>query len=112
MTPDRKSLHMGQIDMSQSELDTLIISLGEKYTGASYHLMGRNCNHFSAELISILCNKTVPGWINRLAGFGKSCVHISKRLICVYIGALMPCFTDTGRDPANTAGASQMNNQP
>lgn len=63
---------MGQVDLSQEQLDIIIAELGEKYTGTSYHLMGRNCNHFTAELVNILCNKNVPGWINRLAGLGTT----------------------------------------
>lgn len=61
---------MGSIEMSQQEVDALLTDIGGKYTGRSYNLLFRNCNHFSEELVQILCAKPVPGWINRLALLG------------------------------------------
>lgn len=61
---------MGQVELGQQEIDALMIGIGGKYTGRSYNLLLRNCNHFSEELVQTLCNKAVPGWVNRLALLG------------------------------------------
>lgn len=49
----------------------LIIELGAHYSGKSYNIISKNCNHFGDEFAKRLCGKGIPGWINRLAFFGK-----------------------------------------
>jgi len=61
---------MGEIGMTQSQIDDMMIDLGARFTGSSYNLLTSNCNHFTAELIQILCSKPIPRWINRLASLG------------------------------------------
>ncbi|KAA6418649.1 MAG: hypothetical protein FRX49_07508 [Trebouxia sp. A1-2] len=42
--------------------------MGEQYKGNAYHLLQRNCNHFSNDLCVKLTGQPAPLWINRLAG--------------------------------------------
>jgi hypothetical protein len=68
----RESIEMGEVEMTRAEVTSLMVSLGEKYTGRSYNLLTRNCNHFAEEVLEILCNRRLPGWVNRLAGLGTT----------------------------------------
>ncbi len=56
--------------MSTDDIERLMEDLGIKFKGRSYNLLTRNCNHFTEELVQILCDKPMPRWINRLAGLG------------------------------------------
>lgn len=67
----RESFRMGAIELTQSEIDSLMVDLGGKYRGRSYNLLLRNCNHFTEELVRLLCDKPIPSWINRLAHWGR-----------------------------------------
>ncbi|KAK9788132.1 hypothetical protein WJX73_003507 [Symbiochloris irregularis] len=64
----RESVVVGDTHMGPQEVQDLVQSLGNKYKGRSYHLLQRNCNHFSEELVWRLCRQRLPSWINRLAG--------------------------------------------
>jgi len=63
----RETVHIGYCSLSQQEVRDIIDELAVKYPGATYHALNRNCNHFTNELCYRLCNKELPGWINRLA---------------------------------------------
>ncbi|XP_068683860.1 deubiquitinase DESI2-like [Montipora capricornis] len=63
----RETLAMGTTNLSPSEVEDLVKSMGLDYQGRSYHLIDKNCNHFTSEFCQALCNKPIPGWVNRLA---------------------------------------------
>ncbi|TVU48710.1 hypothetical protein EJB05_08355 [Eragrostis curvula] len=63
----RRSVCVGSTDMSRSQVRTAIEDLAEDYHGDTYHLIIKNCNHFTADVCKRLTGKPVPGWVNRLA---------------------------------------------
>ncbi|XVF51811.1 hypothetical protein PTKIN_Ptkin04bG0214400 [Pterospermum kingtungense] len=69
----RRSVLLGSTDMSRSEFRSFMEHLSEKYHGDTYHLIAKNCNHFTNEVCMQLTGKPIPGWINRLAQLGSFC---------------------------------------
>ncbi|KAF3787071.1 DeSI-like protein [Nymphaea thermarum] len=69
----RRSIWLGTTDMSKSEFKLFIEHLAGKYRGDTYHLIVKNCNHFSDDVCMRLTGKPIPGWVNRLAKLGSLC---------------------------------------
>ncbi|KAL0329510.1 UNVERIFIED_CONTAM: DeSI-like protein [Sesamum radiatum] len=63
----RRSILLGSTDMSRSEFRSFMEHLSNKYHGDTYHLISKNCNHFTDEVCQRLTGKPIPGWVNRLA---------------------------------------------
>ncbi|GER34757.1 PPPDE putative thiol peptidase family protein [Striga asiatica] len=63
----RRSIPLGSTDMSRSEFRSFMEHLSNKYHGDTYHLISKNCNHFTDEVCQRLTGKSIPGWVNRLA---------------------------------------------
>lgn len=68
----RCSITLGQTNMSASEFRTFIENMASEYHGDTYHLITKNCNHFTEDLSNRLTGKQIPGWVNRLAKLGKT----------------------------------------
>ncbi|KAI3918653.1 hypothetical protein MKX01_041973 [Papaver californicum] len=69
----RRSVLLGSTDMSRSDFQSFIEHLSSKYHGDTYHLITKNCNHFTDDLCQRLTGKPIPGWVNRLARLGSFC---------------------------------------
>lgn len=67
----RRSVLLGSTDMSRAEFRSFMEHLSGKYHGDTYHLIAKNCNHFTDEVCMQLTGKPIPGWVNRLARVGK-----------------------------------------
>lgn len=68
----RCSINLGQIHISPSEFRTFIENMASEYHGDTYHLISKNCNHFTNDVSYRLIGKQTPGWVNRLAKLGKT----------------------------------------
>ncbi|KAK8944275.1 DeSI-like protein [Platanthera zijinensis] len=69
----RRSVWLGATDMSRAEFRMFIEQLSGKYYGDTYHLIAKNCNHFTDDVCMRLTGKSIPGWVNRLARLGSFC---------------------------------------
>ena len=66
----RRAIPLGSTDMSRAEFRSYMQHLASKYHGDTYHLIGKNCNHFTDEVCLHLTGRSIPGWVNRLARLG------------------------------------------
>lgn len=76
----KESILIGETDFTASDVRDLIKTLGHDFKGDKYHLINRNCNHFSAVLAKTLSGKDIPNWINRLANISGSIPFLEKWL--------------------------------
>ncbi|XP_059276855.1 deSI-like protein At4g17486 isoform X2 [Lycium ferocissimum] len=63
----RCSVPLGRIKMPPSEFQAFLENVASEYHGDTYHLISKNCNHFTDDIAQRLTGKGIPGWINRLA---------------------------------------------
>jgi len=76
----KETVHLGYTNFTKEEVKQAVTHLGRDFKGISYHLMSKNCNHFSKELCQLLCGKEPPNWVNRLA-YVSSCIPFVERII-------------------------------
>ncbi|KAN0029080.1 hypothetical protein ACTFIV_010950 [Dictyostelium citrinum] len=66
----RESIYMGDVTLSERQIQSLIDNIAEEFPGKSYHPLKKNCNTFSNELVKRLLNREIPNYVNRLAFIG------------------------------------------
>lgn len=76
----RESIYIGETNLSKKAVEKLVKSLGDDFRGDRYHLITKNCNHFTADLARELTGIEVPGWVNRLANLSNSIPFLDKWL--------------------------------
>lgn len=69
----RNSIPLGYLNMHPSEFRKFIENLASEYHGDTYHLLSKNCNHFTDDVAWRLVGTRIPGWVNRLARLGTVC---------------------------------------
>jgi len=88
----RDSYVVGTTKLNRQEVTQACRKLGETYRGDMYHLLLRNCNHFSNDMTQELTGKSrVPSWVNRLAKIAYCC----RCLLPPDINPPLPTLTDT-----------------
>ena len=66
----RKSIFMGITYLDPREVREFMEQQSGNYYGDTYHLIIKNCNHFSDDICHKLTGKRIPKWVNRLARIG------------------------------------------
>lgn len=66
----RESIELGETTLSRKEITRIIDKLREEFKANTYDLIKRNCNVFSEALCRKLLNRSIPGFVNRLAYMG------------------------------------------
>lgn len=74
----KQTILIGYSKLGQWEVKKLKKELDRKFQGNKYHLIHNNCNHFSGEFTKLLCEKNIPGWVNRLANVGRRLPFLHK----------------------------------
>ena len=78
----RRSVLLGSTELSRVEFRSFMEHLSSEYHGDTYHLIAKNCNHFTEEVSKRLTGKPIPAWVNRLARLGKNLFFFSMQF-CV-----------------------------
>ncbi|KAL5651810.1 hypothetical protein ACJX0J_037268, partial [Zea mays] len=69
----RCTVFIGHTTLNSLEFREFIQRMASEYHGDTYHLISKNCNHFTDDLSTRLTGKSIPGWVNRLARLGAFC---------------------------------------
>ncbi|XP_020090956.1 deSI-like protein At4g17486 isoform X1 [Ananas comosus] len=80
----RRSILIGRTDLGPREVRALMEELAAEYTGDTYNLISKNCNHFCDDACLRLASKPIPKWVNRLAKIGFLC----KCVLPVHVAAV------------------------
>ncbi|EER00704.1 conserved hypothetical protein, partial [Perkinsus marinus ATCC 50983] len=67
----KMSLDMGRTSLSMRQIEAALDKLRDEYRGESYHIVKKNCNHFSDALCRAIIGRPLPPWVNRLAWWGS-----------------------------------------
>lgn len=76
----RQSILLGETDFTAGDVRHMVQLLGHEYRGDKYHLISKNCNHFTSALAKTLTGNDIPGWINRLATISGSIPFLERFL--------------------------------
>ncbi|KAG6739570.1 hypothetical protein POTOM_057171 [Populus tomentosa] len=102
----RCSILLGRITMPPSEFRTFIERAASEYHGDTYHLISKNCNHFTEDISCRLIGKHIPGWVNRLARLGALCSCLLPESLQVTNVKQLPeyheCLEEDGSDSLAT----------
>jgi PPPDE putative peptidase domain len=94
----RQAIHIGECSLDWRGLRRVLDSYSDGWSGNSYNLLTRNCNHYSDALCFELTGARIPGWVNRLAFIGSK------------FSAFLPAeFLNPGAAPVTAAAASGTN---
>ncbi|URE08880.1 hypothetical protein MUK42_03761 [Musa troglodytarum] len=96
----RKSILIGRTDLGPREVRALMEELAAEYTGDTYNLVSKNCNHFCDEACLRLTGKPIPKWVNRLAKIGYLC----NCVLPVQVASVSKRATDEGKGGSRGGG--------
>ncbi|XP_014496331.1 deSI-like protein At4g17486 [Vigna radiata var. radiata] len=72
----RKSIFIGLTDMGTRDVRELMERMDKDYSGNTYHLIQKKCNHFRNDVCVKLTGKSTPPWLNRLPRLGFLCNYV------------------------------------
>jgi hypothetical protein len=91
----RQAIAIGTCTLGPRRIQSVLDTLASRWTGDSYNLLARNCNHYADALCVELTGNHIPGWVNRLAFVGSK------------FSAFLPAgFTAPGAAPVTAAAAN------
>ncbi|XP_071737228.1 deSI-like protein At4g17486 [Rutidosis leptorrhynchoides] len=105
----RCSIPIGHVNKSPSEFREFIETVASEYHGDTYHLISKNCNHFTDDIAQRLTGKGIPGWVNRLAKLGAVCSCLLPESLQVTTVKQLPEYHNCEED--GTASESTSNAQ-
>ncbi|KAG7989161.1 hypothetical protein I3843_03G223300 [Carya illinoinensis] len=94
----RCSVPLGRITMLPSEFRVFVENVASEYHGDTYHLISKNCNHFTDDISWRLTAKHIPGWVNRLARLGALCSCLLPESLQVSTVKQQPEYHDCSED--------------
>jgi hypothetical protein len=54
----------GETQIDEATFNEYLLSMQDVYTANDYHLIEKNCNHFTADVVGFLTGGTIPQWIS------------------------------------------------
>ncbi|KAH0570359.1 PPPDE putative peptidase domain-containing protein [Spironucleus salmonicida] len=66
-----KQINMGPSKLNCTQIADFLIKNKDIFSGLSYHIIQKNCNHFSEFLSKKLSGKKLPEYVNRIAKIGS-----------------------------------------
>jgi len=72
----RESIEINTFHGTEEDLNKIFYELSFEFHENAYHLLEKNCNHFSDALLNKLFYANNPGYINRMACLGASLYQI------------------------------------
>ncbi|KAF8042768.1 hypothetical protein BT93_A1180 [Corymbia citriodora subsp. variegata] len=102
----RCSISLGHINMARSDFRLFIEHMASEYHGDTYHLISKNCNHFTSDVAFRLTGKTIPGWVNRLARLGSLCSCILPESLQVTTVKQMPEYHDFSEEDSTESAST------
>ncbi|XP_075488466.1 deSI-like protein At4g17486 [Primulina tabacum] len=103
----RRSILVGSTDMSRAEFRSFMEDLSNRYHGDTYHLISKNCNHFTDEVCLHLTGSPIPGWVNRLARLGAFCNCLLPESIQATSVRHLPDHQMYSEDGMDSGGSSE-----
>ncbi len=86
----RISIEVGRTDFSHEDVCMILSGMEADFCGDQYHLLRKNCNHFSSAFIEVLCGAPLPKWINRLAVMSSKLPFIERSIPREWLTPIAP----------------------
>ncbi|KAD4180416.1 hypothetical protein R6Q59_023641 [Mikania micrantha] len=102
----RCSIPLGHVTQSPTEFREFIEAVASEYHGDTYHLISKNCNHFTDDICERLMGKKIPGWVNRLAKLGAVCSCLLPESLQVSAVKQLPEYHNCEEDGSASVSTS------
>ncbi|KAJ4880383.1 dentin sialophosphoprotein-related [Raphanus sativus] len=74
----REKIVLGKTDCTIFMVDQILRELSREWSGQTYDLLSKNCNHFCDVLCGRLGVPKLPGWVNRFANDGDAALEVAE----------------------------------